>query len=205
MPGTTARPLTQSSTAHTHVSIPVRYIVRKFGIAYNITRLSHAMFDGPAYDAVLCHSGRCVVPEVSTTREVEDINYHVTRDDYENWLVRKTPIEEPKDLASLTLADFAELLVDLIAYQAFEVGLFVWEMEALDFWKVVLIKQTDIDEMGSGIRLDEVKTVKGKSDEIAEREADTAEDGVDHKMGLGKISRRCKGCMVHTMIASCNA
>lgn len=182
----TARPLTQSSTAHTHVSIPVRYIVRKFGIAYNITRVSHATFDGPAYDVVVCYSGRCVVRELSTTREVKDINYHVTRDDYENWLVRKTPIEEPKGLSSLALADFADLLVDLIAYQGFEVGPFVWEMEALDFWKVVLIKQEDIDEMGSGIRLDEVKTVKGKSDEIAETEADTAEDGVDHKMDLGK-------------------
>ena len=129
------------------------------------------MFDGPAYDAVLCHSGRGVVREVSTTREVEDNKYHVIRDDYKNWLVRKTPIEEPKDLASLTLADFADLLVDLIAYQAIEVGLFVWEMEVLDFWKGVLIKKEDIDEVGSSIRLERVKTVKGKSDEIAEREA----------------------------------
>ena len=51
--------------------------------------------------------------------------------------------------------------------------------------------------------------VKGRSDEIAETEADTADDRVDHKMCLGKISRKCKGCMMPTVmatvIASCNA
>ena len=55
-------------------------------------------------------------------------------------------------------------------------------MEELNFWRSVVVKQDQIDEVDSSIRVEELKDIKTKEDTVAKKDEGAVEDEVDQKV-----------------------